>query len=115
MSTHSDNQKITCYNCGSTVQGSILQYVKDKCPGKSTKCYKWEKTGYFVWHFVPHFAHFKKYKKCKRNQDSEKTTGRTNRPRRNLYQFAQTYFSQIAQYKWFQCGKFLLIINLIKW
>ena len=68
VSTHSDNKKITRYNCGSTVQGSILQYFKDKCPGKSTKYYKWEKTGYFV----RHFAHFKKYKKCKRNQDSEK-------------------------------------------
>ena len=40
VTKHSENQKITCYNCESTIQGSILQHVKDNCPARSIKCSK---------------------------------------------------------------------------
>ena len=47
-SKHIDNQKITCYNCGNTVEGSVVKLVKEKFPATSTKCYKCEKTGHFA-------------------------------------------------------------------
>ena len=47
-SKHIENQKATCYDCGSTVQGSILKYVKEKYPARSTECYKCEKTRCFA-------------------------------------------------------------------
>ena len=37
-----------CYNCGNTVNGSIIKHLKELCPARNIECSKCFNTGHFA-------------------------------------------------------------------
>lgn len=46
QNTKHDTQKRTCYNCGATINGSIMKH-KEQCPARGVKCHKCDKKGHY--------------------------------------------------------------------